>query len=76
MVLRRRALRVAAGAGPGGSDLITLDVADERALATEIGALGGNACAISPPSLVTAIEDGLRAVLAAHASRADAPEPS
>lgn len=66
VALRRRAVAIAPDAGPGGSDLITLEVADERGLAMEIGGLGGAACALEPPSLVSAVVDGLTAIVGAH----------
>lgn len=75
IVLRRRARAIEVGTGPAGSDLVTLDVADERALAMDIGALGGAAVAIAPPSLLAAVRDGLDEVLTAH-SAADGQGPS
>ena len=56
------------GQGPAGSDLVTVPLADERALARDLVALGGAAVALEPPSLVAAVSDAADAVLQAMTS--------
>lgn len=71
--LRRRAKSISVAQGPGGSDLITVALGDEQDLARDLVALGGAAIALTPPSLIAAVEQAADAVLATAAGLSKGP---